>query len=315
LIYLDTSVDTFIRALEQSWDIMKHDVLFHHRLVCSLVPHRTVVSWVRVCPFVPHRTGCIIVFFGMILCVLVSVTIHFFSFFLQCQAQNPEGVSLKQDRRAVSATWVSSFALVVFVLLFLITGGVSASKLRSWSKYPDVNPLSIGKPSPRRSHTMVVGSDGSLWSFGGLTSGKSSSGELFRLDVKTKHWTMITTSGVSPSGRLSHTMTSTEGFLWVFGGQTCSPNMIQNCLSLDPSDRMWRLCLATLEWTRIEVPSDGSGPSGNYDRHGHVMVSIGLDLWIHGEVDGCVSCGVYTVNDWCDSCRYLVCTSAGALSV
>jgi hypothetical protein len=137
-----------------------------------------------------------------------------------CQAQNSEGVPVKQDR-AMGATWVSSFALVALVLLLLITGRVSASKLRSWRKYPDVNPWSIGKPSPRASHTMVAGSDGALWSFGGgTTSGLS--GELFKLDVETQQWTTITTSGVSPSARSGHTMGSTDGFLWVYGGNTDS---------------------------------------------------------------------------------------------
>jgi hypothetical protein len=138
-----------------------------------------------------------------------------------CQAQNSEGVPVKQDRRAVHATWVSSFALVSLVLLLFIVGGVSASKIRSWGRYPDLNPWSIGKPSERYFHKMVTGSDGALWSFGGYTT-SGNSGELFKLDVETKQWTTITTSGVSPSARSAHTMGSTEGFLWVFGGETVS---------------------------------------------------------------------------------------------
>jgi hypothetical protein len=145
-----------------------------------------------------------------------------------CQAQNSECVPLKQDRRAVNTTWVSSFALVSLLLLLFIVGGVSASKLRSWGKYPDLNPWSIGKLPERFGHNMVTGSDGALWSFGGLTDGSGYlgeqlyCGELFKLDVETKQWTTITTSGVSPSARTSHTMGSTDGFLWVFGGQTVS---------------------------------------------------------------------------------------------
>ena len=126
---------------------------------------------------------------------------------------------MKQDRRAVNATWVSSFTLISLVLLLFIVGGVSASKLRSWGKYPDLNPWSIEKPSARYDHTMVTGSDGALWSFGGFTP-SGHCGELFKLDVETKRWTTITTSGVSPSARSGHTMGSTDGFLWVFGGDT-----------------------------------------------------------------------------------------------
>jgi hypothetical protein len=140
-----------------------------------------------------------------------------------CQAQNSEVVSVKQDRREVSATWVSSYTLAALVLLFFIAGGgVSASKIRSWRKYPDVNPWVIGSPSLRSSHTMVTGSDGALWSFGGELIDSSKSDELFKLDVQTEEWTTITTSGVSPSGRSGHTMGSTDGFLWVFGGGTAS---------------------------------------------------------------------------------------------
>jgi hypothetical protein len=140
-----------------------------------------------------------------------------------CQAQNSEGVSVSvnQDRRAVNETWVSSFALVCLVLLLFIVGGVSSSKLRSWGKYPDLNPWSIGKPSERSGHKMVTGSDGALWSFGGSTA-SGLSGELFKLDVETKQWTTITTFGVSPSARRDHTMGSTDGFLWVFSGKTGS---------------------------------------------------------------------------------------------
>ncbi len=128
---------------------------------------------------------------------------------------------MKQDRPAVSVVWVSSFTYVTLVLLLLITGGVSASKIRSWHKYPDVNPWAIGSPSPRDSHTMVVGSDGALWSFGGEL-GSRKSAELFKLDVQTKEWKTITTSGVTPTARSDHTMGSTDGYLWVFGGATRS---------------------------------------------------------------------------------------------
>ncbi len=141
-----------------------------------------------------------------------------------CQSPNSEGVSVKEDRPAVSVVWVSSFTVtyVALVLLLLsITGGASASKLRSWHKYPEVNPWAIGSPSPRGRHRMVVGSDGALWSFGGEL-GSLKSAELFKLDVQTKEWKTITTSGVSPTGRSDHTMGSTDGFLWVFGGATSS---------------------------------------------------------------------------------------------
>ena len=75
---------------------------------------------------------------------------------------------------------------------------------------------------------MVVGSDGALWVFGEYCTdakgGCRTTSDLFKLDLGTKEWTTITTSGVSPSARTYHTMTSTDGFLWVFGGEISSPS-------------------------------------------------------------------------------------------
>ncbi len=193
-----------------------------------------------------------------------------------CQAQNSEDVPVKQDRRAVNATWVSSFALVSLVLLLFIVGGVYASKLRSWGKYPDLNPWSIGKPSERYDHTMVTDSDGALWVFGGARPGSGYFGELLKLDVETKQWTTITTSGVSPSARSGHTMVTTDGCLWVFGGRTLSGD--GETIVLDDAE-LWTLSLATLEWTSIEIEKGGARPSA---REGHVMTSVGMDLWVHG---------------------------------
>ncbi len=45
------------------------------------------------------------------------------------------------------------------------------------------------------------------------------------------------------------------------------------------SNDLWGLSLTTLEWTSIEVAPGGAGPSA---RNGHVMTSVGLDLWVHG---------------------------------
>jgi hypothetical protein len=208
----------------------------------------------------------VVLFFGMILCLFVGV----------CQAQNSEDVPVKQDRRAVNTTWVSSFALVSLVLLLFIVGDVSASKFRSWGKYPDLNPWSIGKPSERCKHTMVTDSDGALWVFGGDRPGSGYFGDLLKLDVETKQWTTITTSGVSPSARSGHTMVTTDGRLWVFGGSTLSGDGETSVLD---DAELWTLSLVTLEWTSIEVETGGARPSS---REGHVMTSVGLDLWVHG---------------------------------
>ena len=58
------------------------------------------------------------------------------------------------------------------------------------------------------------------------------------------------------------------------------------------SNDLWRLSLATLEWTSIEVAPGGASPRG---RVSHVMTSVGLDLWLHGgstdsgDGDGCAT--------------------------
>ena len=73
---------------------------------------------------------------------------------------------------------------------------------------------------------MVAGSDGALWVFGELYCRDcGSSSDLFKIDLGAKEWTKITTSGVSPVARNSHTMASTDGFLWVHGGNTGSGNI------------------------------------------------------------------------------------------
>ena len=139
------------------------------------------------------------------------------------QTQNPEDVPVKQDLRTVSVTRIPSFTLVTLVLFMLMVGGVSTSKLRSWRMYPNINPWSIGKPSPRQGHKMVLGSDGALWVFGEWCTQRNdcrTSSDLFKLDLGAKEWTTITTSGISPVARSFHTMTSTDGFLWVHGGVT-----------------------------------------------------------------------------------------------
>ncbi len=49
--------------------------------------------------------------------------------------------------------------------------------------------------------------------------------------------------------------------------------------NLHISDELWRFCLVTLEWTHLESPSGDAAPSG---RSGHVMTSVGMELWLHG---------------------------------
>ncbi len=57
------------------------------------------------------------------------------------------------------------------------------------------------------------------------------------------------------------------------------------------SAELWRFCTSTRVWERADsTAANGAGPS---TRSGHVMTSVGLDLWVHGgqtetgEGDGC----------------------------
>ena len=46
------------------------------------------------------------------------------------------------------------------------------------------------------------------------------------------------------------------------------------------SDELWRFSTSTLGWERADsTAANGAGPSARY---GHVMSSVGLDLWVHG---------------------------------
>jgi len=46
------------------------------------------------------------------------------------------------------------------------------------------------------------------------------------------------------------------------------------------SDELWKFSTSTGGWEREDnTTTNGAGPSARY---GHVMTSVGLDLWVHG---------------------------------
>jgi hypothetical protein len=58
-----------------------------------------------------------------------------------------------------------------------------------------------------------------------------------------------------------------------------------------PSAELWRFSTSTRVWERVDITAaNGAGPSA---RFGHVMTSVGLDLWLHGG---------YTETSECDAC-------------
>ncbi len=49
------------------------------------------------------------------------------------------------------------------------------------------------------------------------------------------------------------------------------------------SDELWRFSTSTRSWERVDsTVTNGDSPRG---RDGHVMTSVGLDLWVHGGID------------------------------
>jgi hypothetical protein len=168
-------------------------------------------------------------------------------------------------------------------------------------------------PSARYGHVMTsVGLD--LWLHGGMTySGDGDSRstrtnllpELWRFDTSTRGWERVDTTinGVAPSARAGHVMTSVGLDLWLHGGltdsgegDTCSFHVVllRCCyvetesvtnlnLHTEPfvgSAELWRFDTFTRGWERVDKTADnGAEPSA---RFGHVMTSVGLDLWMHG---------------------------------
>ena len=93
---------------------------------------------------------------------------------------------------------------------------VDAAKLRPW-RDATANVWAEGKPSERQGHAMAAGPDGSLYVFGG----SGSNNELYKLDMDTKEWHLITPRGsVRPSARYQHAMAAVGSDIFVFGGIT-----------------------------------------------------------------------------------------------
>ena len=113
-------------------------------------------------------------------------------------------------------------AVVFVVLLESQVGGVSAAKNRQWQAWSQQNlpnPWYNDRPLSRELHTMVTGSDGSLWLFGGYLD-SAYSDDLFKLDVKAQQWIKIVAFGTRPSPRSEHSMVGVGDNIYVFGGRT-----------------------------------------------------------------------------------------------
>ena len=124
----------------------------------------------------------------------------------------------KQTRRCAPPCGCLVLAVLVVMLHLLSTAG--AAKVRPWRDATS-NPWAEGKPNVL-AYKMAAGPDGSLYVFGGIyIATGSKSHDLFKLDLDTKEWHLITPRGsVRPSARNGHTMATVGSDLFVFGGET-----------------------------------------------------------------------------------------------
>ena len=189
-----------------------------------------------------------------------------FVVFYICAANSPSSKQLR--RRAVPCGCLD---LTVLVVMLHLMSTVGAAKLRPFRDATS-NVWSEGKPSVRHDHAMGPGPDGSLYVFGGF-NGNIYQHDLFKLDLDTKEWHIITPRGsVRPSARSGHTMVAVGSELFVFGGMTRSGEearcaaghglemAYRGCLSRIPSscdlERDMRMCILAVQDSRMS--SSGS---------------------------------------------------------
>ena len=107
-------------------------------------------------------------------------------------------------------------AAVALVALASVGCGAGAAKTRSWQQWPAVNGWAIGKPSARHRHRMAATDNETVWMLGGTTPDGQVSESFFKLDIQTRQWTRMTTTG--PSTRIYHAMAATGRSVWIHGG-------------------------------------------------------------------------------------------------
>ncbi|XP_041090224.1 rab9 effector protein with kelch motifs-like isoform X2 [Polyodon spathula] len=95
------------------------------------------------------------------------------------------------------------------------------------------------------------------------------------IDLDTGTWRSVTVRGTPPSARTYHTCTASIGDkLYVFGGGDTGAQPVDDA-------KLHVFDAATLTWSQPDT--QGKAPS---PRHGHVIVAVGLKLYIHGGLAG-----------------------------
>jgi N-acetylneuraminic acid mutarotase len=183
---------------------------------------------------------------------------------------------------------VRPFAVVAAAVLLSQQGvgrdGVSATKLRPWYAWPDINPFHHNAPSPRASQTMLKAGDDSLWVFGGEKNGVPS-GDLYKLDTVSKQWTKMAHSSKGPTGRSSHAAVAVGDDFYVYGG-----------LQQTPMRELWSFSTQTLTFTLLDstkgqpVINQTTGKqyawsTADYKpgaKAGHAMAAVGPAIYMFG---------------------------------
>jgi hypothetical protein len=111
-----------------------------------------------------------------------------------------------------------------------------------------------------------------LWVHGGLTA---DSGEG---DTCATHVSLLLSAGAALRQRV---------FLFEPSVTVCVVVCVRHMTSVPDlvlSTELWRFSTSTHGWDRVySTVVNGAGPSARY---GHVMTSVGLDLWVHGGFTG-----------------------------
>ncbi|XP_073456446.1 rab9 effector protein with kelch motifs [Aquarana catesbeiana] len=130
--------------------------------------------------------------------------------------------------------------------------------------------------SPRYEHASFIstGNPGSMWVFGGATQAENQN-SVQVINLGSRMWKSPRVEGCIPSPRTFHTTSASIGDkLFVFGGgdKGADPVADKNLYIFDAGN---------LTWTKPETSGVPPKP-----RHGHIMVTVGTKLFVHGGMAG-----------------------------
>eukprot|EP00960_Hanusia_phi_P064305 765761-Hanusia_phi.AAC.1 len=113
--------------------------------------------------------------------------------------------------------------------------------------------------------------------------------DVYSSDSDSLTWSIVTTSGSSPSGRVSHSMVAMGSQIFLFGGIDPSSGESGESTCYLASDSFYQLDTKSNKW--IVPNTTGSRPQARY---GHSMASLDGSLYIFGGVDATGMRGVDT---------------------